>query len=72
MSLRQSIINDRLEELVTSSGDEPDMAFMKFVYATINYGEYEDLQPEDVVDGGQDKVKLSRAVPRPAGLQNRT
>jgi hypothetical protein len=55
MSLRQSIINDRLEELITSSGDEPDMAFMKFVYATINYGDYEDLQPEDVVDGGQDK-----------------
>ena len=55
MSLRLSIINDRLEELVQSSGEEADMAFLRFTYGTINYCDYDDLQPEDIVDGGQDK-----------------
>jgi hypothetical protein len=55
MSLRLSIINDRLDELSQSSGDTPDMTFMKFVHQTLTNCDYDDLQPEDVVDGGQDK-----------------
>src|ERR1041384_3394719 len=53
--LRLSIINDRLEEHVQDAGDDPDMAFLRFAYATINHCDYDELQPEDIVDGGQDK-----------------
>ena len=55
MSLRLSIINDRLEEYIQSSGDKPDVAFMKLTHAIIQGCDYDDLQPEDIVDGGEDK-----------------
>lgn len=55
MPLRKSIINDRLEECIQSSGDKPDVAFMKLVYSIIQDCNYDDLQPEDLVDGGEDK-----------------
>jgi hypothetical protein len=55
MSLRQSIINDKLDEYIQVSGDAPDVAFMKLANAIITDCDYDDLQPEDVVDGGEDK-----------------
>ncbi len=55
MPLRKSIINDRLEECIQSSGDEPDLAFTKLVHSIIQLCDYDDLQPEDLVDGGEDK-----------------
>lgn len=55
MPLRQSIISDRIEELARDSGDEPDIAFTKFAFSALNACDYDDLQPEDIVDGGQDK-----------------
>ena len=55
MTLRQSIIADRVEELCNDSGDSPDLAFTKFAYSALNACDYDDLQPEDIVDGGQDK-----------------
>jgi hypothetical protein len=55
MPLRKSIINDRLEECVQSSGDKPDIAFTKLVYSIIQCCDYDELQPEDLVDGGGDK-----------------
>jgi hypothetical protein len=55
MPLPKSIINDRLEECVQSSGDKPDVAFMKLAYSIIQGCDYDDLQPEDLVDGGEDK-----------------
>lgn len=55
MSLRLSIINDRLAEYIQSSGDKPDVAFMKLAHAIIQGCDYDDLQPEDIVDGGEDK-----------------
>jgi len=55
MPLRKSIINDRLEECVQSSGDKPDVAFTKLAYSIVQNCDYDDLQPEDLVDGGEDK-----------------
>jgi hypothetical protein len=55
MPLRLSIINDRMEELHKTSGDKPDVAFMKFVYSLFMDCDYNDLPLEDVVDGGDDK-----------------
>jgi len=55
MPLRKSIINDRLEECVQSFGDKPDVAFTKLVHSIIRDCDYDDLQPEDLVDGGEDK-----------------
>lgn len=55
MPLRLSIINDRLDDYITASGDKPDVAFTKLAHAIIRDCDYDDLQPEDVVDGGEDK-----------------
>ena len=55
MPLRKSIINDRLEECVQSSGDKPDSAFTKLTHSIIQDCDYDDLQPEDWVEGGEDK-----------------
>jgi hypothetical protein len=55
MPLRKSIINDRLEECIQSSGDKPDVAFTKLAHSIIQDCDYDDLQPEDLVDGGEDK-----------------
>jgi hypothetical protein len=55
MPLRKSIIDDRLDECLESSGDDPDVAFTKLVHSIIQNCDYDDLQPEDLVDGGEDK-----------------
>jgi len=55
MPLRLSIINDRIAEYISSAGDAPDLAFTKLVYAIFRDSDYDDLQPEDIVDGGEDK-----------------
>jgi len=55
MPLRQSIINDRLDDLCQDSGDEAELVFTKFAYSVLTQCDYDDLPPEDVVDGGQDK-----------------
>ena len=55
MPLRQSIINDRIDDLCQDSGDEAELVFTKFAYSVLTQCDYDDLPPEDVVDGGQDK-----------------
>ena len=55
MPLRLSIINDRLDDCVTASGDDLDVAFTKLANGIIRDTDYEDLPPEDIVDGGEDK-----------------
>ena len=55
MPLRLSIINDRLEDCITVSRDKADIAFIKLANGIIRDCDYDDLQPEDVVDGGEDK-----------------
>lgn len=55
MPLRLSIINDRLDDCITASGDTQDVAFTKLAHSIICGCDYDDLQPEDIVDGGEDK-----------------
>lgn len=55
MPLRKSIIDDRLEECCESFGDDRDVAFTKLVHSIIQNCDYDDLQPEDFVEGGEDK-----------------
>lgn len=55
MPLRLSIISDRIESLAQETGDKPDVVFTKFAYSAVAGCDYDDLQPEDIVDGGQDK-----------------
>ena len=55
MALRLSIVNDRIAEHIKSSGDAADIAFLKFANSALRNCEYDDLQPEDIVDGGEDK-----------------
>jgi hypothetical protein len=55
MSLRKTIIDEKIEYLREASGDPRDVAFMKFAYSLLKPCEYEELEPEDVVDGTDDK-----------------
>lgn len=55
MSLRQSIIDDRLQDLCKEYGDPADLAFTRFAYGVLTATDYDELPPEDIVDGGQDK-----------------
>ena len=55
ITLRQSIIDDRLDEYVQMSGDKPDLAFTKLAYSILRDCDYDELQPEEIVDGGEDK-----------------
>jgi len=55
ISLRQSIIDDRLDEYVEMFGDKADLAFTKLAYSVLRDCDYDDLQPEEIVDGGEDK-----------------
>lgn len=53
--IRRSVVNELIDECMELYGDEPDAAFMRLAYSIIENCGYEDLQPEDVVDGGEDK-----------------
>lgn len=55
MDLQQSIINDRIESLAEQTNDSKDDAFLRFAFSTLFSVDYDDLQPEDIVDGGADK-----------------
>lgn len=55
MDLQQSIINDRVESLADQMNENRDDAFLRFAFSTLFSVDYDDLQPEDIVDGGADK-----------------
>src|SRR5947209_6097187 len=55
MSLRQTIIEEKLDQIRESSGDERDVAFTKFAYSLVKPSEYADFELEDIVDGTDDK-----------------
>jgi hypothetical protein len=55
MSLRRTIIEEKIDHLRETSGDKRDVAFTKFAYALVKPSEYDDLEPEDIVDGTDDK-----------------
>ena len=55
MNLRQQIINDRIEQLASLLKIDNDAAFMRFAHATIVDESVHSFDPDDLVDGGQDK-----------------
>lgn len=55
MTLRQQLIADRIENLVTSIGIPQDQAFERFVHSLVTGQSVHSLDPADWVDGSQDK-----------------
>jgi hypothetical protein len=54
-TLRQSIVEDRIEGLVGVVAPTADECFLRFVFSIVANVSYDELDPTDVVDGGQDK-----------------
>lgn len=55
MNIRQQIIADRVDELVSTLGIMPDEAFMRLAFSLVTGKSVHAFDPIDVVDGGQDK-----------------
>jgi hypothetical protein len=55
MNLRQQIIQDRAEALAGQLQIDIDAAFMRLVHSLVTGKSTHDFDPNDVVDGGQDK-----------------
>jgi hypothetical protein len=55
LELRKSIIDDRIDSIATNASIPPDQAFLRLVHSLIANVSYDELEPEDIVDGGQDK-----------------
>jgi hypothetical protein len=55
MTLRQQLIADRIANLVTSIGIPKDQAFERLVHSLVTGQSVHSLDPDDCVDGGQDK-----------------
>ncbi|MFO0603082.1 MAG: AIPR family protein [Polyangiales bacterium] len=55
MNLRQQIIANRVEELVSMYGINPSDAFMRLAFSLVTGRSINAFDPSDVVDGGQDK-----------------
>src|SRR6266480_7909397 len=55
MSLRRTIIDEKLDQYRETSGDDRDVAFTKFACSLVKPSDYADLEPEDIVDGTDDK-----------------
>jgi hypothetical protein len=55
MNLRQQIVSDRVEELAQKLKITADEAFMQLAYSLVTGNSVHTFDPNDVVDGGQDK-----------------
>lgn len=55
MSVQLAIINERVSKYAEVYGDSQSDAFLKFVYSLLRRCDYDELAPEDMVDGGADK-----------------
>jgi non-homologous end joining protein Ku len=55
MNLRQQMIQDRAEALAGQLHIDIDAAFMRLVHSLVTGKSTHDFDPNDVVDGGQDK-----------------
>ena len=55
MSIRLRIIEEQIEHYSEVSGDEKDTAFLKFVCTLLQGTAYDDLEPEEIVDGLDEK-----------------
>ena len=55
MSLKQQIIEDRVESLAKMLGVDHDEAFLRFSHSLVTGRSVHNLDPADLVEGGQDK-----------------
>lgn len=55
MQLRKSIIDERIDSIAGTLSTTPDLAFLRLVYSLIANASYDEIEVEDIVDGGQDK-----------------
>jgi hypothetical protein len=55
MTVRQQIVDDRIQNLVNSIGIPQDQAFERFVHSLVTGQSVHSLNPADWVDGSQDK-----------------
>lgn len=70
MSIRRTIIQERVDHLSGTSGDDKDTTFMKLAYSLVRPADYADLELEDVVDGTDDKqIDVISIDERASGLE---
>lgn len=55
MSVRLRIVEEQIEHFADASGDAKDTAFLKFVCSLLQGTGYDDLEPEEIVDGLDEK-----------------
>ena len=55
MTVRQQIVEDRVEKLMTQLSVDRDIAFLRFVHALVTSQSVHAFDEADLVDGGQDK-----------------
>ena len=55
MTLRQQIIEDRIDNVVDQLGVDRNVAFLRFSHALVTGQSLHDFDPTEIVDGGQDK-----------------
>ncbi|MBI5817689.1 MAG: AIPR family protein [Verrucomicrobia bacterium] len=55
MSVRLRIIEEQVEHYSDTSGDQKDIAFLKLACSLLQGSGYDDLEPEDIVDGIDEK-----------------
>ena len=55
MTVRQQIVEDRVEQLVTLLGVDPDIALLRFTRALVTGQSVHAFDETDLVDGGLDK-----------------
>ena len=70
MAIRRTIIEERIEHLCEKYGDKSDLAFTKLAHSLLRRCDYDDLEPEDVVDGMDDKqIDVISIEESPSGLE---
>src|SRR5688500_891053 len=70
MSIRLTIIEERVEELSSTRGDNRDLTFLKFAYSLMKPADFTDLELEDIVDGTDDKqIDVISIEERASGLE---
>ena len=55
MTLRQQIVQERVDQLATQLGVEQNIAFLRFAHALVTGQGVHSFEETDMVDGGQDK-----------------
>jgi hypothetical protein len=70
VAIRRTIIEERIEHLCEKYGDTSDLAFTKLAHSLLRRCDYDDLEPEDIVDGTDDKqIDVISIEQSPSGLE---